>query len=132
VKCLQYWPEMDQTCSFGGIDISVTGVEELSDYEIRTLIAKKCRCTFIALDNLVDQARTEKCVRPLQVVEYLICQRVNMVQTKDQYVYLHRALAEALLMGTDHVWHRQFEEVHSFMIATEPGEKQTRMVKQFQ
>ncbi|XP_052794509.1 tyrosine-protein phosphatase 9-like [Mya arenaria] len=43
VKCLQYWPEMDQTCSFGGIDISVTGVEELSDYEIRTLIAKKAK-----------------------------------------------------------------------------------------
>ncbi|WAQ98949.1 PTPRM-like protein [Mya arenaria] len=185
VKCLQYWPEMDQTCSFGGIDISLTGVEEFRDYEIRTLIAKKAQSksrriqqyhfkawpdkyvpdngwclveflnavetqstnapiivhcsagigrtgTFIALDNLVDQARTEKSVRPLQVVEALRCQRVNMVQTKDQYVYLHGALAEALLMGTDHVWNRQFEEVHSFMMATEPGEKQPRMVKQFQ
>ncbi|WAQ98947.1 PTPRT-like protein [Mya arenaria] len=185
VKCLQYWPEMDQTCSFGGIDISVTGVEEFRDYEIRTIIAKKAQSdsrrihqyhfkawpdkdvpdngwclveflnaveaqstnapfivhcsagigrtgTFIALDNLVDQARTEKCVRPLQMVEALRRQRVNMVQTKDQYVYLHEALAEALLMGTDHVWNRQFEEVHPFMMATEPGEKQTRMVKQFQ
>ncbi|XP_052794507.1 uncharacterized protein LOC128227739 isoform X2 [Mya arenaria] len=185
VKCLQYWPEMEQTCSFGGIDISITGVEEFRDYEIRTLIAEKAQSdsrrikqyhfkawpdkdvpdngwclveflnavetqstnapiivhcsagvgrtgTFIALDNLVDQARTEKCVRPLQMVEALRHQRVNMVQTKDQYIYLHEALAEALLMGTDHVWHRQFEEVHSFMMATEPGEKQTRMVKQFQ
>ncbi|XP_052793368.1 receptor-type tyrosine-protein phosphatase epsilon-like isoform X1 [Mya arenaria] len=185
VKCLQYWPEIDQTCSFGGIDISVTGVEKFRDYEIRTIITKKAQSdsrriqqyhfkawpdkdvpdngwclveflnavetqstnapiivhcsagvgrtgTFIALDNLVDQARTEKCVRPLQMVEALRRQRVNMVQTKDQYVYLHEALAEALLMGTDHVWHRQFEEVHPFMMATEPGEKQTRMVKQFQ
>ncbi|WAR08650.1 PTPRU-like protein, partial [Mya arenaria] len=65
------------------------------------------------------------------MVEALRCQRVNMVQTKDQYIYLHEALAEALLIGTDHVWYRQFENVHSFMIAREPGDKQTRLIKQF-
>ncbi|WAQ98711.1 PTPRF-like protein [Mya arenaria] len=184
VKCLRYWPEMGQTCSFAGIDISITDVKKFRDYEIRTLIAKKAQSefrqiqqyhfkawpdkdvpdngwciveflnavetqstndpiivhcsagvgrtgTFIALDNLVDQAKTENCVRPLQMVEALRRQRVNMVQTKDQYIYLHEALAEALLMGTDHVWHRQFEEVHPFMIERETGEKQSRLVKQF-
>ncbi|WAQ98731.1 PTPRT-like protein [Mya arenaria] len=185
VKCLQYWPEMDQTCSFGGIDISITVVKKFRDYEIRTLIAKKAKCkpreiqqyhfkawpdkdvpdngwclveflnvvetqstnspiivhcsagvgrtgTFVALDNLVEQAKTEKCVKPLEMVKALRRQRVNMVQTKDQYIYLHEALAEALLMGTDHIWHRQFENVHPFMIARETGEEQSRLVKQFQ
>ncbi|XP_052791780.1 receptor-type tyrosine-protein phosphatase epsilon-like [Mya arenaria] len=184
VKCLQYWPEMDQTCSFGGIDISITAVKKFRDYEIRTLIAKKvcstreiqqyhfkawpdkdvpdngwclveflnavetqssnapiivhCSAgvgrtgTFVALDNLVEQAKTEECVKPLEMVKALRQQRVNMVQTKDQYIYLHKALAEALLMGTDHIWHRQFENVHPFMIATETGKEQSRLVKQFQ
>ncbi|WAQ98745.1 PTPRT-like protein, partial [Mya arenaria] len=184
VKCLRYWPEMDQTCCFGGIDISFTAVKTFRDYEMRTLIVKKAQSesrriqqyhfkawpdkdvpdngwclveflnavetkstnapiivhcsagvgrtgTFVALDNLVDEAKTEECVRPLQMVEALRRQRVNMVQTKDQYVYLHEALAEALLMGTDHVWYRQFESVHSFMMTRKPGQKQTRLVQQF-
>ena len=38
--------------------------------------------TFIALDNLYHQAMTEECLRPLQMVETLRRQRVNMVQTK--------------------------------------------------
>ncbi|WAQ98719.1 PTPRE-like protein [Mya arenaria] len=185
VKCLQYWPEMDQNCSFGGIDISITAVKKCRDYEIRTLIAKKAKSkpreiqqyhfkawpdkdvpdngwclveffnavetqsanapiivhcsagvgrtgTFVALDNLVEQAKTEECVKPLEMVKALRRQRVNMVQTKDQYIYLHEALAEALLMGTDNIWHRQFENVHPFMIARETGEEQSRLVKQFQ
>jgi len=37
--------------------------------------------TFIAVDNLVCQAKTEGVVRPLQIVETLRRQRVNMVQT---------------------------------------------------
>ncbi|WAQ98702.1 PTPRE-like protein [Mya arenaria] len=184
VKCLKYWPEMDQTCSFGGVDISLAAVKTFRDYEMRTLIVKKgqsksrriqqyhfkawpdkdvpdngwclveflnavetkstnspiivhCSAgvgrtgTFVALDNLVDQTKTENCVRPLQMVEALRRQRVNMVQTMDQYIYLHEALAEALLMGTDHIWYRQFESVHSSMMTREPDQKQTRLVQQF-
>ncbi|WAQ98742.1 PTPRA-like protein, partial [Mya arenaria] len=170
IKCLQYWPEMDQTCSFGGIDISIIAVKKFRDYEIRTLIAKKvcskilriikCSCfshtililfmvsvtvttytffqakcksreiqqyhfkawpdkdvpdngwclvefltvvetqstnapiivhcsagvgrtgTFVALDNLLEQAKYEECVKPLEMVIALRRQRVNMVQTK--------------------------------------------------
>ena len=38
--------------------------------------------TFIGLDNMVNQARKEGCIRPLQIVKSLRSQRVNMVQTK--------------------------------------------------
>ena len=41
--------------------------------------------TFIALDNLFVQAKTEGYIQPLSVVRKLRQQRVNMVQTK---VYL--------------------------------------------
>jgi protein tyrosine phosphatase len=42
--------------------------------------------TFIGLDNMVNQARVEGFVRPLQVVQTLRQQRVNMVQTKVGFI----------------------------------------------
>lgn len=38
--------------------------------------------TFIAMDNLISQAKVEGVVRPFQIVEALRRQRVNMVQTR--------------------------------------------------
>ena len=38
--------------------------------------------TFIALDNLYEQARAEKYIQPLEIVTKMRQQRVNMVQTK--------------------------------------------------
>ena len=43
--------------------------------------------TFVAFDNLVAQARAEGVVRPLQAVETLRRQRVNMVQTPVSNMY---------------------------------------------
>ncbi|XP_052224296.1 receptor-type tyrosine-protein phosphatase alpha-like [Dreissena polymorpha] len=88
--------------------------------------------TFIALDNLISQAQIENCVRPFQIVEALREQRVSMVQTKEQYTYLHEALAEALLVGTHHVMTRQFESVHQFMIGKASNLTTTRLEKQLE
>ncbi|XP_052278518.1 receptor-type tyrosine-protein phosphatase epsilon-like isoform X4 [Dreissena polymorpha] len=88
--------------------------------------------TFIALDNLIAQAQIENCVRPLHVVEALRQQRVNMVQTKEQYKYLHEALAEALLIGTHHWVTRQFESVYNFMIGKDIETSKTRIEQQFE
>ncbi|XP_052281313.1 receptor-type tyrosine-protein phosphatase epsilon-like [Dreissena polymorpha] len=88
--------------------------------------------TFIALDNLISQAQIESCVRPFQIVEALREQRVSMVQTKEQYAYLHEALAEALLVGTHHVMKRQFESVHRFMNAKDSISTLTRLEKQLE
>ncbi|XP_052281243.1 receptor-type tyrosine-protein phosphatase T-like [Dreissena polymorpha] len=88
--------------------------------------------TFIALDNLIAQAKIENCVRPLYVVDALRQQRVNMVQTKEQYKYLHEALAEALLIGTHHWVTRQFESVYNFMIGKDIESSKTRIEQQFE
>ncbi|KAH3832450.1 hypothetical protein DPMN_105738 [Dreissena polymorpha] len=88
--------------------------------------------TFIALDNLISQARIEHCVRPLQIVEALREQRVNMVQTKEQYEYLHEALAETLLMGTHHVLTRQFRSVYNYLIDKDSNLTTTRLEHQFE
>ncbi|KAH3713604.1 hypothetical protein DPMN_073397 [Dreissena polymorpha] len=87
--------------------------------------------TFIALDNLIIQGRMECSVRPFPMVEALRQQRVSMVQTKEQYVYLHEALAEALLIGTHHTLTRQFEDIYQYIIGTEKGSNSSRMDEQF-
>ncbi|KAH3785442.1 hypothetical protein DPMN_163532 [Dreissena polymorpha] len=88
--------------------------------------------TFIALDNLISQAKMEKCVRPFQMVEALREQRVSMVQTKEQYVYLHEALAEAFLIGTQHVTTGQFERVYNYMMGRNDDSTATRLEHQFE
>ncbi|XP_060557616.1 receptor-type tyrosine-protein phosphatase epsilon-like, partial [Ruditapes philippinarum] len=88
--------------------------------------------TFIGLDNLVNQARLEGCIRPLQVVQNLRSQRVNMVQTKEQYIYLHEAAADAMYFGTHIIWTKQFRDVLEFMIQKDKVDARTRLQIQFE
>ncbi|KAL3879748.1 hypothetical protein ACJMK2_032034, partial [Sinanodonta woodiana] len=58
--------------------------------------------TYIALDILVHQGRVEGNVNVSECVSNIRRQRVNMVQTKEQYIFLHETLVEALMLsGTD-------------------------------
>ncbi|XP_060604513.1 receptor-type tyrosine-protein phosphatase epsilon-like [Ruditapes philippinarum] len=88
--------------------------------------------TFIGLDNMVNQARQEGCMRPLQIVQTLRSQRVNMVQTKEQYIYLHEAVADAMYFGTHFIWTKQFRDVLEFMIHKDKGDARTRLQIQFE
>ncbi|XP_062581698.1 uncharacterized protein LOC134243463 [Saccostrea cucullata] len=53
--------------------------------------------TFIALDYLIQQAKESQYVDVFGCVETLRRQRVNMVQTLEQYIFVHSALLEALM-----------------------------------
>ncbi|KAK2192153.1 hypothetical protein NP493_37g04020 [Ridgeia piscesae] len=55
--------------------------------------------TFIALDSLLDQGHTEGHVDVFRCVERTRTERVNMVQTQDQYVFLYHALLDGLQTG---------------------------------
>ena len=52
--------------------------------------------TFITLWNLLDEAASNNCVNVFDAVRHVREFRFQMVQTADQYVFLHRALAVAL------------------------------------
>ncbi|XP_041347700.1 receptor-type tyrosine-protein phosphatase epsilon-like [Gigantopelta aegis] len=52
--------------------------------------------TFIGLDYLVDEAKDTKVVNIFQCVRKMRDNRVNMVQTSDQYRFLHEVLLEAI------------------------------------
>ncbi|XP_052224308.1 receptor-type tyrosine-protein phosphatase epsilon-like [Dreissena polymorpha] len=149
MKCLQYWPEeLNGVSKYGRIEVKQrcsrawclvefwravdTQKEHISPILVHCSAGVGRTGTFIALDNLISQAQIENCVRPFQIVEALREQRVSMVQTKEQYTYLHEALAEALLVGTHHVVTRQFESVHQFMIGKDRNLTTTRLEKLFE
>ncbi|XP_041379383.1 receptor-type tyrosine-protein phosphatase epsilon-like, partial [Gigantopelta aegis] len=52
--------------------------------------------TFIGLDYLVDEAKDTKVVNIFQCVRKMRDNRVNMVQTLEQYQFLHEVLLEAI------------------------------------
>ncbi|XP_071094625.1 uncharacterized protein [Haliotis cracherodii] len=52
--------------------------------------------TWIALDYLIGQAKTEGVVDVFDCIVRLRHQRMNVIQTEDQYIFLHEALMEAL------------------------------------
>ncbi|XP_053399763.1 receptor-type tyrosine-protein phosphatase epsilon-like isoform X4 [Mercenaria mercenaria] len=87
--------------------------------------------TFIALDNLYNQAVTEGSIRPAQMVETLRRQRTYMVQTKEQYVYLHEAVSEALLFGTHFVKTDQFEHMYYYLLEKQMESEKTNLEIQF-
>ncbi|XP_052776637.1 uncharacterized protein LOC128214286 isoform X2 [Mya arenaria] len=74
--------------------------------------------TFIALNILTEQASTVGYVDPVGCVNTLRRQRVDMVQTPDQYIFLHMALLETLMLSTSALpaseFLRVYEELLSF------------------
>ncbi|XP_046337962.2 receptor-type tyrosine-protein phosphatase mu-like [Haliotis rufescens] len=52
--------------------------------------------TWIALDYLIEQAKAEGAVDVFACIVQLRHQRMNVIQTQDQYIFLHEALMEAL------------------------------------
>ncbi|XP_052778123.1 receptor-type tyrosine-protein phosphatase alpha-like [Mya arenaria] len=56
--------------------------------------------TFIALNVLTEQTSTVGYVDPVGCVNSLRRQRLDMVQTSEQYIFLHMALLETLMLST--------------------------------
>ncbi|XP_046553392.1 receptor-type tyrosine-protein phosphatase epsilon-like [Haliotis rubra] len=55
--------------------------------------------TFIAVESLVDQAAAEGFVDVVSFVSNMRGQRKNMIQTKEQYLFLYQAVAMAVAEG---------------------------------
>lgn len=54
---------------------------------------------YIAIDMMLDMAREEEIVDIYNTVRDLRTRRVDMVQTDEQYIFIHEAILEALLCG---------------------------------
>ncbi|XP_062588632.1 uncharacterized protein LOC134250297 isoform X3 [Saccostrea cucullata] len=88
--------------------------------------------TFMALDFLIKQGERERSVDVINCVARMRQQRVHVVQTVEQYVFLHDALIEGLAEGKGVVTVVEFPEYYSSLKQINPSTKKSGLWEQFQ
>ncbi|KAL3867958.1 hypothetical protein ACJMK2_040800, partial [Sinanodonta woodiana] len=81
--------------------------------------------TFIAIDILVNQAEAQGSVNVTSCLESLRNQRVLMIQTLEQFIFVHEVLVEALTCTTSTVSARDFQEEYRKLLTRDPKHKMT-------
>ncbi|KAL3867982.1 hypothetical protein ACJMK2_040823 [Sinanodonta woodiana] len=81
--------------------------------------------TFIAIDFLVNQAEAQGAVNVISCLESLRNQRVLMIQTLDQFIFVHEVLVEALTCTTSAVSAQEFQEEYRKLLTRDPKHKKT-------
>ncbi|XP_045464788.1 tyrosine-protein phosphatase Lar isoform X5 [Harmonia axyridis] len=186
IKCDQYWPSKG-TETYGSMSCTITDVQELATYCIRTFqIHKKgyserreikqlqftawpdhgvpdhpapflqflrrikslnpieagpivVHCSagvgrtgcFIVIDSMLERMKHEKTVDIYGHVTCLRAQRNYMVQTEDQYIFIHDSLLEAVICGMTEVPARNLHNHIQKLMQMEPGENITGMEYEF-
>ena len=86
--------------------------------------------TFIAIDYLLDEARHEQRVDVFRYAMLMRSQRMNMIQTLEQYKFIYHALLDALWSGITAVPSQSFPEQLGKLL--KPGEGgASKLSKQF-
>ncbi|KAF7230413.1 transcript variant X39 [Nothobranchius furzeri] len=86
---------------------------------------------FIVIDAMLERIKHEKTVDIYGHVTLMRAQRNYMVQTEDQYVFIHDALQEAVNCGTTEVPARNLYAYIQKLTQTEGGENVTGMELEF-
>ncbi|KAK3612593.1 hypothetical protein CHS0354_042101 [Potamilus streckersoni] len=86
---------------------------------------------FIVIDAMLERIKHEKTVDIYGHVTCLRAQRNYMVQTEDQYIFIHDALLEAVTCGNTEVPARNLSAHIQKLMQPEPGETVTGMELEF-
>lgn len=86
---------------------------------------------FIVIDAMLERIKTEKSVDVYGHVTLMRSQRNYMVQTEDQYGFIHEALLEAVGCGHTEVPARSLYTYIQKLAQVEPGEHVTGMELEF-
>uniref|UniRef100_A0A8K9XXR4 Receptor-type tyrosine-protein phosphatase kappa n=1 Tax=Oncorhynchus mykiss TaxID=8022 RepID=A0A8K9XXR4_ONCMY len=86
---------------------------------------------FIVIDIMLDMAEREGVVDIYNCVRELRSRRVNMVQTEEQYVFIHDAILEACLCGDTTVPANQLRSVYYDMNRLDPQTNSSQIKEEF-
>ncbi|XP_078544011.1 receptor-type tyrosine-protein phosphatase mu isoform X4 [Lissotriton helveticus] len=86
---------------------------------------------FIVIDIMLDMADREGVVDIYNCVRELRSRRVNMVQTEEQYVFIHDAILEACLCGDTSVPASQVRSVYYEMNKLDPQTNSSQIKEEF-
>ncbi|KAF4525355.1 hypothetical protein B566_EDAN007837 [Ephemera danica] len=86
---------------------------------------------FIVIDSMLERMRCDKMIDIYGHVTCLRAQRNYMVQTEDQYIFIHDALLEAAMCGNTEVPARNLHQHLEALLQSEPGESATGMELEF-
>uniref|UniRef100_F7AJJ9 protein-tyrosine-phosphatase n=1 Tax=Ciona intestinalis TaxID=7719 RepID=F7AJJ9_CIOIN len=75
---------------------------------------------FMVIDMMLDMARDEDIVDIHNTVKEVRTRRVNMVQTEEQYIFIHEAVLEALLCGETSVPAGDLVQHYDELITVDP------------
>ncbi|XP_014783728.1 receptor-type tyrosine-protein phosphatase T isoform X3 [Octopus bimaculoides] len=88
--------------------------------------------TYIAIDAQLEQAREEGIVDVHNFVQHMRRQRVNMVQTLEQYVFVYDVLLEALLCGDTTICCDSFPSFYASLCEFDPSIGKSKLEEQFE
>ncbi|CAB1314484.1 unnamed protein product, partial [Coregonus sp. 'balchen'] len=148
VKCVRYWP--DETDVYGDIKVTLIETEPLAEYVIRTFTVQKkghheireirqfhftswpdhgvpCYAT-----GLLGFVRQVKFLNPPNAGPIVAHCRVNMVQTEEQYVFVHDAILEAFLCGNTAIPVCEFRAIYYNIIRLDPQTNSSQIKDEFQ
>ncbi|XP_061093444.1 protein tyrosine phosphatase receptor type Ma isoform X13 [Conger conger] len=86
---------------------------------------------FIVIDIMLDMAEREGVVDIYNCVRELRSRRVNMVQTEEQYVFIHDAILEACLCGDTTIPASQLRSVYYDMNRLDPQTNSSQIKEEF-
>ncbi|XP_075069415.1 receptor-type tyrosine-protein phosphatase mu isoform X4 [Mixophyes fleayi] len=86
---------------------------------------------FIVIDIMLDMAEREGVVDIYNCVRELRSRRVNMVQTEEQYVFIHDAILEACLCGDTSISASQVRSVYYEMNKQDPQTNSSQIKEEF-
>ncbi|XP_070194103.1 receptor-type tyrosine-protein phosphatase epsilon-like [Littorina saxatilis] len=88
--------------------------------------------TYISIDTQLERARAEGIIDVHNFVQLMRTQRVNMVQSFEQYVFVYDALLEALICGDTTVSSHAFPEVYNDLCLYDSDIGKTKLEEQFE
>uniref|UniRef100_A0A8C6VCR2 protein-tyrosine-phosphatase n=1 Tax=Naja naja TaxID=35670 RepID=A0A8C6VCR2_NAJNA len=131
------WPDHGVPCYATGLLGFVRQVKFLNPPDAGPIVvhcsagAGRTGC-FIAIDIMLDMAENEGVVDIFNCVRELRSQRVNLVQTEEQYVFVHDAILEACLCGNTAIPVCEFRSIYYNISRLDPQTNSSQIKDEFQ